>query len=102
MEVEKRAGALVRCGRHPCVNELTGVVHDPLDHALLLQMSDGHASQTTVDFESLNEDALTDEAEGGDFLHDAVVCWLVEHDGVLSLVLDFTLGPLLLLGGFST
>lgn len=100
--MEKRAGALIGCGRHPCVNELTGVMHDPLDRALLLQMSDGHASQTTVDLESLDEDALADEAEGGDFLHDTLVCRLVKHDGVLGLVLDFTLGPLLLLGGFST
>lgn len=77
------------------------MVHDPLDRALLLQMSDSHAGQTTVDLESLNEDALADEAEGGNLLHDAVVCWFVEHDGVLGLVLDFALGPLLLLGGFS-
>lgn len=77
------------------------MVDDPLDQSLLLQMPDGDACKTAVDFESLNEDALADELEGRDFLHDTVEHGLVEGNGVLSLILDFSLGPLLFLGGFA-
>ena len=77
------------------------MVHDPPDGALLLEVADGDTSETAVDFEALDEDALGDEAEGGDFLHDAVEGCLVEGDGVLGLVLDLSLGPLLFLRGFA-
>ena len=74
---------------------------DPLNRALFLQVSDRRTGQAPVDFEPLNEDALADETEGGHFLHDTVECGLVKDDGVLGLVFDFALGPLLLLGSFS-
>ena len=79
------------------VDQLPAVVDNPLDLALLLQVSDSNPRQRAVDLEPLNEDALRDEAERRDFLHDAVVQGLVQRNGVLGLVLDLALGPLLLL-----
>ena len=74
------------------------MVDNALDEALLLEVADGDTGQRAVDFETLDEDGLGDEAEGGDLLDDTVKGGLVEDDGVLGLVLDFALGPLLLLG----
>lgn len=84
------------------VNQLAGVVNDPLDLSFLLQMSNSNPCQTPIDLESLDEDALADKFEGGNLLYDTVVCGLVKGDGVLRLILDFSLGPLLLLCGFPT
>ena len=67
------------------------MVDDPLNLALLFQMSDGDAGKAAVDLEPLDDDALADEFERGDLLQDAVVRRLVERDGVLGLVLDFAL-----------
>ena len=77
-------------------------MHDPLNRPLLLQVPDGHPRETPVDLEPLDEDALADEAEGRDLLQDTVIGSLVEDDGVLRLVLDLALGPLLLLGSLAT
>lgn len=77
------------------------MVHDCLDLPLLLQMPDRDAGERTTDLQPLDEDRLADETEGRDLLHNTVVGGLVNHDGVLSLVLDFALGPLLLLGGLA-
>ena len=74
------------------------MVHNPLDLPLLLQVPDGYPCKTPVDLQTLDEDALADEAEGRDLLEDTVVGRLVEDNGVLRLVLDLALGPLLLLG----
>jgi hypothetical protein len=76
-------------------------VHDPLDGALLLEMLDGHPGKTAVDLQPLNQDRLRDELEGRDFFQDTVVDGLIENNGVNCLVLDLSLGPLLLLGGFA-
>jgi len=83
------------------VNQLARVMNDPLDLSFLLQMSDSNPCKTPVDLQPLDEDALADEFEGGDFLHDTVICGFVKGDGVLCFVLDFSLGPLLLLCGFA-
>ena len=77
------------------------MVHDPLDLALLLQVPDSYPCQTPVDLQPLDEDGLADETEGGDLLQDTIVGRLVEDDGVLRLVLDLALGPLLLLCGLA-
>jgi len=77
------------------------VVDYPLNLTLLLQVLDSKSCKTAVDFEPLNEDTLGDETESGNFLYDTVVGGLVDVDNVLGLVLDFSLGPLLLLGSFS-
>lgn len=63
-------------------------------------MPNGCACQATIDFEPLYEDALADETEGWDFLHDTVIRGLVEGYSMIRLVLDFALGPLLLLRRF--
>lgn len=78
------------------------MVHDAFDQALLLQMSDDDACQASIDFQSFNEDALADEAPCRHFLHHTVIGRFVADDRVLGLVLDFSLGPLLLLSSFST
>lgn len=79
------------------VDQLVAVVHDSLDLTLLLQVPDSYPRQAPIDFETLDEDALADEAESWDFLQDTVIGRLVEDDSVLGLVLDLALGPLLLL-----
>lgn len=84
------------------VDELSRVVDNSLDLLLSLEVADGNAGQGAVNLETFDEDALADELEGGDFLHDAVEGGLVECDGVLGLILDLSLGPLLLLCGFTT
>ena len=73
------------------------MVNDALDLTLLLQVPDRYPRQGAVDLQPLDEDGLADEAEGRDLLQDTVVGGLVEDDGVLRLVLDLALGPLLLL-----
>ena len=72
-------------------------MNNPLDLTLLLQVSYGNTRQRAVDFQSLDEDGLGDETEGGHFLEDTVVQGLVKSDSVLGLVLDLSLRPLLLL-----
>ena len=83
------------------VDQLCAVVHNALDLALLLQMPDRNSCERAVDLEPLDEDALRDKAEGRDFLDDTVEQALVECNGVLGLVLDLSLGPLLLLCGLA-
>lgn len=77
-------------------------MHNLLDLPLFRKMTDGNASKRAVDFETLDKDGLGDEAEGGYFLEDAVVCGLVECHSVLGLILDLSLRPLLLLSGFTS
>lgn len=69
---------------------LGAVVDDGLDKTLLLQVPDRNTGERTVDLHAVNEDRLRDELEGGNLLHDAVVCRLVADDGVVGLVLDLT------------
>lgn len=77
-------------------------MHNRLDLTLPREVGDGDTSQGSTDLETLNEDALGDKLERGDFLEDPVVGGLVKRDGVLGLVLDLSLGPLLLFGGFTS
>lgn len=70
---------------------------DRLDHALLLELLDGLASERAVDLHSVDQDGNGDEAVGLDILVQLLSGGLVEQDGVLGLVLDLALGPLLLL-----
>ena len=53
-----------RCAKSLTVDELRGVVYDAFDLTLLLKVTNSNASQTSVDFETLDEDALADEFEG--------------------------------------
>lgn len=78
------------------------MVHDAFDQTFLLQMFDGDTCQASVDFQSFNENALTDETPCRHFLHHTVKGWFITDDRVLSLVLDLALRPLLLLSSFST
>lgn len=77
------------------------MVNDALDRSIPLQMSDSKTSKTSTNLQSLDKDALADESEGGDLLDDSVEHDLVKGDGVLSLILDLSLGPLLFLCGFT-
>jgi len=83
------------------VDQLAAVVDNPLDLSLFLQMTDGNASEAPVNFESLDKDTLADETESGNFLEDPVICRLVKDNGVLRLVLNLSLRPLLLLCGLA-
>lgn len=75
------------------------MVDDRLDEALLVEVLDRDAGEGSVDLHALDEDRLADHLEGRDLLHDAVKGRLVADDGVVGLVLDLALAPLLLLGG---
>lgn len=70
--------------------------HGP-DHALLLEVGDALAGQRTVDLHAVDEGGNSDEAVGLNVLVELLRSGLVENDGVLGLVLDLALGPLLLL-----
>ena len=77
------------------------MVDNSLNRALLLEVPDRNPSQATIDLESLDKDALRNESEGGCLLNDTIIGGLIEGDGVLRLVFNLALGPLLLLGGFA-
>lgn len=97
------------------------MVYDLLDLSLLCKVPDGHSCQRATDLQSLDQDRLGNELEGGDLLHDTVIGgWeresmsasnkryagcartLVKSNRMLRLILDLALRPLLLLGGFAT
>ena len=78
------------------------MMYNPLDESLLLKVTDSDTSQATTNFETFNENTLTDEFESRDFFKNTVVGSLVEGDRVLCLVLDLSLRPFLLLCSFST
>ncbi len=84
------------------VDELSMMVDDSLDRTLLLEVSDRNPSEATIDLESFDEDTLRNESEGWCFLEDTIISGLIKSDGVLRLVFNLALGPLLLLGGFAT
>ncbi|KND94066.1 hypothetical protein TOPH_01200 [Tolypocladium ophioglossoides CBS 100239] len=68
-----------------------------LDHALLLEVGDALARERAVHLHSVDEDGDGDEAVRLHILVELLGGRLVEKDGVLGLVLDLALGPLLLL-----
>lgn len=78
------------------------MVYNALDVSLLLQVTNGNTGETAVDFQSLDEDGLGDESEGGDLLHDAVESGLVTRNGVDGFVFDLSLGPFFLLRRLSS
>ena len=84
------------------VDELSMMVDDSLNRTLLLEVPNRNPSQATVDLESFDEDALGNESEGGSFLEDTIIGRLIKGNGVLRLVFNLALGPLLLLGGLAT
>lgn len=73
---------------------------DATDETALLELLDGGTGKRAVDAHAVNKVGGGDEAGGGDLLHDLIEGGLVEDDGVVGLVLDLSLGPLLL--GFLT
>lgn len=73
------------------------MVYNLLNLPILCEMADSNTGKTAVDFETFDKDTLADEAEGGYFFKDTVVGGFVQSHSVLSLILDLSLGPLLLL-----
>lgn len=73
------------------------MMYNPLNRPIRLQMSDRSPCQRSVDLQPFDEDGDGDEAESWDFLDYPVVEGFIESDCVLSLVLDFSFGPFLLL-----
>lgn len=76
---------------------LRGTVNDPFDQPFFFQFTDSNTSETSIDFESFNEDRNANKPEGGNFLVNSVIRGLINSDGVLGLVLDLSLRPFLLL-----
>lgn len=87
----------VREGIIRTVNKLAVVVDQGLDLALALKVADSQASHRAVDLQAVDEHTGRDHLERGHFLDHTLVQDLVEVNGILSLVLDLALGPLLLL-----
>jgi hypothetical protein len=79
------------------VDHLTSVLADATNGTFFFQMSDSGTSQRTVDAETINQDSGGDELVGWGFLDELIEDSLVENDGVVGLILDLSLGPLLLL-----
>ena len=78
------------------------MMYDPLDKSFFLKVTDSDTGQATTNFETFNENTLTDEFESGNFFEDTVVGGLVKRNGMYGLVLDLSLRPLLFLCRFST
>jgi hypothetical protein len=68
-----------------------------LDDALLLEVGKALSCQRTVDLHSVDESGDGDQTVRLHILVELLRGGLVEDDGVLGLVLDLALGPLLLL-----
>jgi hypothetical protein len=79
------------------VNLHLAVGNDGLDDAPLLEVSDALAGQRAVDLKTVDEGGDGHKTVGLDILVELVRGGLVEDDGVLGLVLDLALRPLLLL-----
>ena len=73
-----------------------------LDLTLLFEVGEGLAGQAAVDLQTVDEGSDGDEAVGLDVLLELLGGVFIEDDGVLGLVLDLALGPLLLLCGLAT
>ena len=74
-------------GEHTVDLELA-VGDNGLDLALLLEVLQASSRQRAVDLHSVDEDGNCDEAVGLDILVELLGSVLVEHDGMLGLVLD--------------
>lgn len=61
-----------------------------LDLSLLLEISKGLAGQAAVDLETVDESGDSDETVGLDVLVESLSGLLLEDDGVLGLVLDYS------------
>lgn len=86
----------IRDGSHT-VDLHLAVRGDGLDQALLLEVGDALAGQRAVDLHAVDENSDGNQAVGLDILVELLGGGLVEDDGVLGLVLDLALRPLLLL-----
>ena len=61
-----------------------------LDLSLFLEISEGLAGQAAVDLETVNESGDGDETVGLDVLVESLSGRLLEDNGVLGLVLDYS------------
>jgi len=78
------------------------VLVNKLDGACLEQLLDSTTCEGAVDLKALGDSGRGHQLEGSSLLHHAVVGVLVEHNHVVKLFADLTLGPLLLLGRSTT
>jgi hypothetical protein len=67
-----------------------GVANDLLDLSLLLKISEGPAGQAAVDLQTVDKGGDGDQAVGLDILLESLGSLLLKDDGVLGLVLDYT------------
>lgn len=86
----------VRKGSHT-VDLHLAVRGNGLDQALLLEVGDALAGQGAVNLHAVDENSDGDQAVGLDILVELLGGGLVQNNGVLGLVLDLALRPLLLL-----
>lgn len=84
-------------GESHTVNLHLAVCGDGLNQALLLEVGDALAGERPVDLHAVDENSDGNQAVGLDILEELLRGALVEDDGVLGLVLDLALRPLLLL-----
>lgn len=77
------------------VDAALAVSNDLLDDALLLQISQSSSCDRSVDLHSVDKDGDGDKAVWLDILVELVWGGLLEDNGVLGLVLDLTLAPVM-------
>jgi hypothetical protein len=66
------------------------VANDLLDLSLLLKISEGPAGQAAIDLQTVDKGGDGDQAVGLDILLESLGSLLLKDDGVLGLVLDYT------------
>merc|ERR1719240_2388978 len=80
-----------------CVQHLrVMLVADMCDHAFLLKMPDCCAGNRAIHFQTLADNGRRDQLRLWNLLQKSVIGWLIEHDQVSKLLLEFTLAPLLI------
>ena len=67
------------------------------DETLRVKISEHFSSNSTIDLEFIADNGHSETLEFGCFLHDSLVSFSIEEDGIVKLFLYLYLGPTLLL-----
>lgn len=78
------------CGDVRTVDVQAAVANNLLDLTALLEVGEGLAGKAAVDLETVDEGGDGDQTVGLNILVELLGSGLVEDDGVLGLVLDYT------------
>lgn len=90
--------SLLGDGRSTSVNVKGSTAVNLLNKSLGLKLGEHLAGGTTVDLHAVHEDGSGDQFVGGNLLQELIHGRLVNDNRIVALLLDLSLGPLLLLG----